>query len=115
MKLQPLEVVRFLQGAYARVDAPYLWIMELKKGLEELGFIAAPFDPCTFVLPNRQAIQAEGLVGIHVEDGLCCGPSNFQQKPMRLTERIPFGSHKKKKTSHSLDSSLTTQAILVSL
>ena len=96
MKLQPLEIVRLLKGAYGRVDAPYLWFMELKRGLEDLGFIAAPFDPCTFVLPNNQTGQIEGLVGIHVDDGLCCGSQKFQQKLMHLKEKFPFGSHKRR-------------------
>ena len=96
MKWSPQEIVRLLKGAYGRVDAPYLWFMELKRGLEELGFVPAPFDPCTFVLPNAQTGQAEGFVGIHVDDGLCCGSPVFQKKLMRLREKFPFGSHKKK-------------------
>ena len=96
MKLSPQEIVKLLKGAYGRVDAPYLWFMELKRGLEELGFVPAPFDPCTFVLPNAQTGQAEGFVGIHVDDGLCCGSPVFQKKLMRLREKFPFGSHKKK-------------------
>eukprot|EP00434_Breviolum_minutum_P029213 symbB.v1.2.025839.t2/scaffold2536.1/size76742/5 len=96
MKLKPQEIVRLLKGAYGRVDAPYLWFMELKKGLEELGFIAAPFDPCAFVLPEPHSGRIEGLIGIHVDDGLCCGSPNFQKKLLKLKEKFPFGSHKKK-------------------
>ena len=96
MKLKPQEIVRLLKGAYGRVDAPYLWFMELKKGLEELGFVAAPFDPCAFVLPEPHSGKIEGLIGIHVDDGLCCGSPNFQKKLLKLKEKFPFGSHKKK-------------------
>ena len=35
-------------GAYGRIDAPYLWYCELRKALEELGFVACPFDGCVF-------------------------------------------------------------------
>ena len=96
MKLQSSEIVRLLKGAYGRVDAPYLWFMELKKGLEDIGFLASPFDPCTFVLPNQQTGQLEGLIGIHVDDGLCCGSQKFHQKLMLLKEKFPFGSYKKR-------------------
>ena len=32
MKLKPNEVLQLLKGAYGRVDAPFLWFTELKKG-----------------------------------------------------------------------------------
>ena len=96
LKLKPNEVLRLLKGAYGRVDAPYLWFMELKKGLENLGFIPSPFDPCVFVLPNAKSGTPEGLVGIHVDDGLCCGSEVFQEKLRQLSEKFPFGSHKRR-------------------
>ena len=94
MKLQPQEILKLLKGAYGRVDAPYLWYMELKKGLEELNFKPSPFDPCTFVLPNPQNGSTEGLVGVHVDDGLCCGSKYFHQQLKKLEEKFPFGTHK---------------------
>jgi len=96
LKLKPNEVLRLLKGAYGRVDAPYLWFMELKKELESLGFIPSPFDPCVFVLPNERSGTPEGLVGIHVDDGLCCGSEVFQEKLRQLSEKFPFGSHKRR-------------------
>ena len=95
MKLKPQEILQLLKGAYGRVDAPYLWFCELKKGLEALGFVAAPFCPCTFVLPNPITKVTEGIVGVHVDDGLCCGSPYFQQKLQELAKKFPFGSHKK--------------------
>ena len=70
--------------------------MELKKGLENLGFLPSPFDPCVFVLPNEKSGTPEGLVGIHVDDGLCCGSEVFQEKLRQLSEKFPFGSHKRR-------------------
>ena len=93
MQLQPNEVLQLLKGAYGRVDAPYLWFMELKRGLEDLGFQQAPFDPCAFVLEHNGVTQ--GLIGIHVDDGLCCGTPMFHEKLKALEEKFPFGSQKK--------------------
>ena len=94
LKLAPNEILKLLKGAYGRVDAPYLWYMELKKGLEELGFIISPFDPCVFVLQNSKNGSTEGLIGIHVDDGLCCGSANFHDKLRKLEQKFPFGSRK---------------------
>ena len=57
--LQPQEVCRLLKGAYGLVNAPLLWFRELTKTVSDLGFIAAPFDPCCFILSNEQG-QARG-------------------------------------------------------
>ena len=43
MKLQPQEILKLLKGAYGRVDAPYLWYMELKKGARRVEFQAKSF------------------------------------------------------------------------
>ena len=96
LKLQPNEVLQLLKGAYGRVDAPYLWFMELKRGLESLGFTASPFDPCAYVLVHPKTGVTEGVVGVHVDDGLCCGSKFFQEKLTALSEMFPFGSHKKR-------------------
>lgn len=96
MRLKPNEVLQLLKGAYGRVDAPYLWFMELKAGLEQVGFVQSPFDPCAFLLPHPVTNRTEGLVGVHVDDGLCCGSEFFQSKLQELTRRFPFGSHKKR-------------------
>ena len=93
MKLKSQEVVRLLKGAYGRVDAPYLWFKELKQSLENLGFEPAPFDPCAFILRNAKH-EVEGMIGIHVDDGLCCGTPVFHQKLKQLEAKYPFGSKK---------------------
>lgn len=93
LKLRDGEVLQLLKGAYGRVDAPYLWFVELKSGLEQLGFTQCPFDPCLFALTIHG--ETHGLIGIHVDDGLCCGSKLFQQKLIELEKRFPFGSRKK--------------------
>ena len=95
LKLKPTEVVQLLKGAYGRVDAPYLWFMELKKTLEDLQFQQSPFDPCLFVLTDINTHETIGMIGVHVDDGLCCGNSVFEKKLLQLREKYPFGSHKK--------------------
>ena len=93
LKLQARETLRLLKGAYGRVDAPYLWFQELKTALEALQLKAAPFDPCTFVLVDAHGIT-QGLIGVHVDDGLCCGSEMFHQKLRELAKTFPFGSQK---------------------
>ena len=96
LRLQRNEVLQLLKGAYGRVDAPFLWFMELKKALEELSFTQSPFDPCTFVLLNYETNKLDGVVGVHVDDGLCCGNERFQEKLNALEKRFPFGSRKRR-------------------
>ena len=80
LKLKPDEIVQLLKGAYGRVDAPYLWFVEFKKRLEELGFVQAPYDPCVFLLKDPVQHQTIGIIGVHVDDGLCCGNHVFMKK-----------------------------------
>lgn len=93
-KLNQDQVVRLMKGAYGRVDAPFLWFVELKSALEALSFRQSPFDPCVFQLVCPKSNQTIGLIGIHVDDGLCCGTPEFHQKLKQLEERFPFGSRK---------------------
>ena len=95
LKLKQHEIVQLLKGAYGRVDAPYLWFKELQGALCQLGFIQSPFDPCLFTLPDPSSQATIGILGIHVDDGLCCRSSLFQQKLNQLEQKYPFGSKKK--------------------
>lgn len=85
-----------MKGAYGRVDAPFLWFQEMKRGLEGLGFVPCPFDPCAFILKCPKTHAAEGIIGLRVDDGLCCGSPRFQAKLEELSRKFPFGSHRKK-------------------
>ena len=93
LRLKPNETLRLMKGAYGRVDAPFLWFKELQSTLEALEFVPAPFDPCTFILRNAQG-QLEGMIGVHVDDGLCCGTKYFHSKLEALAQKFPFGSRK---------------------
>ena len=95
LKLKPDEILKLLKGAYGRVDAPYLWFMELRKALLSLNFVQAPFDPCVFILPCPKGGNPEGIIGVHVDDGLCCGSAYFQEQLAKLESQFPFGSRKK--------------------
>ena len=91
LKLRQDEIVRLLKGAYGRVDAPFLWFQELKQSLEKLGFETAACDPCTFILRDKQG-KPEGMIGIHVDDGLRCGSPVFHKRLAELEAKYPFGS-----------------------
>ena len=93
MNLADDEIVQLLKGAYGRVDAPLLWFREFQKGLLELQFTQSPFDPCLFTLQDKRG-QTCGLIGIHVDDGLCCGTPEFHAKLKQLEAKYPFGSRK---------------------
>lgn len=89
------EICELLKSAYGLVNAPYLWFCEIKENLENLGFQASPMDPCLFVLPNPQGKGISGMIGLHVDDGLCAGDSHFEAKLSSLEQKFPFGSKRK--------------------
>ena len=93
MKLKPQEICQLVKGAYGLVDAPYLWYRTLRNELINLGFQTSPFDPCVFVLYDSQK-KPIGVIGIHVDDGLCGGTVEFHQKLQQLEKKYPFGSKK---------------------
>ena len=68
-------------------------LLNSKKLWKQLGFLQCPFDPCLFVLTLHG--ETHGMIGVHVDDGLCCGSKYFQQKLAELEKRFPFGSKKK--------------------
>eukprot|EP00439_Symbiodinium_sp_Y106_P037702 s4135_g4.t1 len=86
------EVCQLLGNAYGRVDAPLLFYKELSSQLEELGFIRHPLEPCVFLLYTQDTLN--GILGIHVDDGVCGGDATFLQKIQALQKTLPFGSRK---------------------
>ena len=94
MALKPNEICRLVKSAYGLIDAPYLWYKALSEALLKLGFEIAPFDPCLFVLRNSQTQKLHGILGIHVDDGLCGGDEVFREKIALLQKQYPFGSQK---------------------
>ena len=91
MKLTDDEICELLKSAYGLVNAPYLWYQELKEQLLSLGMQIFPLDPCLFVLADEQNV-VHGLVGMHVDDGLCWGDELFNQLLTKLETKFPFGS-----------------------
>ncbi len=85
------EVCKLTKGAYGLVDAPYLWYA-LRDELVTLGFEICPMDPCVFVLRHHQTRRLEGVLGVHVDDGICGGSPYFQNKIDCLEKKYPFGS-----------------------
>ena len=92
MDLKPWECCELLKSAYGLVNAPLLWYVELKNALITLGMKMSPLDPCLFALPKRDGKGVHGLLGIHVDDGLCTGDAVFQQVIDSLEAKYPFGS-----------------------
>ena len=96
--MSPWEVGKLNKSAYGLIDAPYLWYCALVAELNQLGFIATPFDPCLFILrapkgaPNEGSLA--GVLGIHVDDGIGGGNELYREKIKELEKKFPFGSHK---------------------
>ena len=97
MSLEKTEVCRLVKSAYGLIDAPFLWFTELDKTLKELGFISSPFDPCLYLLHEKDKKEPAGILGIHVDDGLCGGNEFFHQQIRKLEQKFPFGSRKSQK------------------
>ena len=94
LNLRPHECCQLNKSAYGLIDAPYLWYQTLLKELQHLGFHQSPFDPCVFILKQPKTQHLAGILGIHVDDGLCGGNEYFNQKIMELSQKYPFGSRK---------------------
>ena len=93
LQLATNEICKLEKGAYGLIDAPYLWYVAITEELMSLGFEASPFDPCMFVLRNDRQ-QLSGVLGLHVDDGICAGDEYFLSKIDLLEQKYPFGSKK---------------------
>ena len=94
MQLETTEVCKLAKSAYGLIDAPFLWYQELDRTLRSLSFIPSPFDPTVYVLYEPKNTQIAGIIGIHVDDGLCGGNAYFKSKIAELEKIFPFGSKK---------------------
>lgn len=94
LKLKAGDVCRLEKSAYGLIDAPYLWYKELDSTLRELSFIPSPFDPCVYVLYSPGSTLPSGVLGIHVDDGLCGGDKYFHQQLSKLESKFAFGAKK---------------------
>ena len=92
--LKDEEICQLVKGAYGLVDAPFLWYKTLQAELLTLGFTASPFDPCVFLLWDPEKQRPQGILGIHVDDGLCGGNAQFHDVIAKLERKYPFGARK---------------------
>jgi hypothetical protein len=79
LNMLPRGVGKLNKSAYSLIDAPYLWYCSLVSDLQKLNFEACPFDPCVFVLREKDGTLA-GVLGIHVDDGVGGGNCYYQQQ-----------------------------------
>ena len=96
MGLKDQETCELLKSAYGLVNAPYLWYQELKETLINLKFQMSPLDPCLFTLSSNNG-TVHACLGIHVDDGLCCGDTTFEKAILELEKKFPFGAKKQEK------------------
>ena len=94
LQLTDQEVLKFNKSAYGLIDAPFLWYQELNRTLQSLGFRQSPFDPCLYILFNEAEKTIDGILGMHVDDGICGGNSRFESKLDALEKKFSFGSKK---------------------
>ena len=94
LKLGDQEVLKLNKSAYGLIDAPFLWFQELDRTLQSLGFRQSPFDPCLYVLFSEDEKSIDGIIGMHVDDGLGGGNSRFEAKLDALERKFTFGSKK---------------------
>ena len=80
-------------------DAPLLFYKELTKQLSKLQFTRHPLEPCIYLLETNEGNNRKlhGVLGTHVDDGICGGDQFFHQQLERLKQVLPFGSFKQQK------------------
>lgn len=88
-------ICELLKSAYGLVNAPFLWYQELRDTLLAMNFRMSPLDPCLFVLVGDNN-TVHGLLGTHVDDGLCAGDSVFEATLRKLEDKFPFGAKHQK-------------------
>ena len=109
MGLSPQEICKLEKGAYGLVDAPFMWFQAILEELLGLGFQQSPFDPCLFILRDLKSGQPDGILGLHVDDGLCAGNERFLKVLDQLEKKYPFGSKRVSQfTFTGIDMSQTT-------
>ena len=94
LKLQPNEILKLEKGAYGLIDAPYQWFCALLQALLELNFAQSSFDPCLFILVNPQSGSPEGVLRMHVDDGIGGGSLRFLNTIAELERRLFLGQGK---------------------
>ncbi len=93
------QVCSLIGNAYGRVDAPLLFYKELVAQLKKLNFQVHPLEPCIFLLESQgpKGRILHGILGTHVDDGICGGDQYFHDQINRLKEVLPFGAFKQQR------------------
>ena len=76
--MKPDQILRLVKGANGLVDAPFLWYQALRAELVRLGLEEAPWDPTVFIMRDPKTHRPKGIIGMHVDDGLCGGDADFE-------------------------------------
>lgn len=99
LQISDEQVCALVGNAYGRVDAPLLFYKELTNQLKALGFTVRPLEPCVFYLESlvKGKRVVHGILGTHVDDGVCGGDSYFHEQMQKLRKKLPFGSFKQRK------------------
>ena len=94
LNMRPNELFRILKAVYGLLHAPRAWADKLAKELQKQGWTQSRLEPCVWRLYNTDRTLC-GLIGIHVDDILCCGSGErFRKRVQVLRESFPFGSWK---------------------
>ena len=96
LQLTTNQVCKLEKGASGLIDAPYQWFLAITEELIRLGFTQSPFNPCQYILRHHEHGTLEGVLGLHVDDGICGGSQYFSNKIACLEKKYPFGSKKLK-------------------
>ena len=92
LSMRPNELFRILKAVYGLLHAPRAWADKLASELQAQGWIQSRLEPCVWRLYDSEEVLC-GLIGIHVDDILCCGQGVvFEQKIANLKGSFPFGA-----------------------
>ena len=82
LRLEDNQVCALIGNAYGRVDAPLLFYRVLSSQLQRLGFKPHPLEPYIHYLESWKDGERilHGVLGTHVDDGICGGDHIFHQK-----------------------------------
>ena len=100
LNMKEAETCELLKCSCGLVNAPYLWYVEPKEILLALQFQITHLDPCLFCVLGKKE-QIHGFIGMHFDDGLCCGDERFERTLNQLWLQTTTKPHFHWKTRHS--------------
>ena len=102
LNMRPHEIFRIRKAIYGLPHAPREWALKLGRELQNQGWIQSKLEPCVWRLYDSSDSLC-GLIGIHVDDLLCCGHGSFFEDRMQaLRGSFPFGSWRDLQESPSM-------------